>query len=227
MRKLGYFFIIAFAPSVSLSAYLSMFFASMEKSGLSSGNGSGRVFAPGPLTKPGGGVVSPPVYSGIVPSLLPAFSAPKGVSVVPSCLASSALTAACEKAAQATVQAVTAATNSLVCVMSPVSFVLLEAGLERKCEQSAIFVEGTVVGRHDAAVVTELDPEIGILEVEGVLAQIVERQADAVGAGAFVAAAQGGGVALQAIAHENRQGKVGARKHLQPLGRDERAHAEE
>ena len=36
----------------------------------------------------------PPVYSGIVPSLLPAFSAPTGVSVVPSCFASSAETAA-------------------------------------------------------------------------------------------------------------------------------------
>ena len=44
------------------------------------------------LKSPGG--LMPPVYSGMVPSLLPAFSAPMGVSVVPSCLASSADTAA-------------------------------------------------------------------------------------------------------------------------------------
>src|SRR4030095_15780956 len=43
--------------------------------------------------KPPGALI-PPLYSGIVPSLLPAFSAPTGVSVVPSCLASSAGTAA-------------------------------------------------------------------------------------------------------------------------------------
>src|ERR1700755_745357 len=35
----------------------------------------------------------PPVYSGIVPSLLPAFFAPTEVSVVPSCFASSGETA--------------------------------------------------------------------------------------------------------------------------------------
>src|SRR5262245_6620606 len=35
----------------------------------------------------------PPVYSGIVPSLLPPFSAPTSVSVVPSCVASSKDTA--------------------------------------------------------------------------------------------------------------------------------------
>ena len=34
--------------------------------------------------KPAGGVVRPPSHAGMVPSLLPAFSAPTGVIVVPS-----------------------------------------------------------------------------------------------------------------------------------------------
>ena len=82
----------AFAPSVRLASYCAMFFASIEESGFSAANGSGRM--PSPALYPAGGVVRPPVYSGIVPALLPAFSAPIGVSVVPSFLASSAVTAA-------------------------------------------------------------------------------------------------------------------------------------
>ncbi|MNY56133.1 hypothetical protein D3C86_1921790 [compost metagenome] len=39
-------------------------------------------------------MVSPPVHAGILPSALPAFSAPNGVNFVPSCAACSAVTAA-------------------------------------------------------------------------------------------------------------------------------------
>jgi hypothetical protein len=67
-----------------------MFRALMEKRGLSDAKGSGR--QPEPGTKFGGGVVKPPVYGGIVPSALPAFSAPKGVRVVPNLAASSLVT---------------------------------------------------------------------------------------------------------------------------------------
>jgi hypothetical protein len=74
-----------------------MFFASIESSGFSFAKGSGRTFFD--LSKLGGGVVRPPVYAGMVPSLLPAFSAPNGVSSAPSFLASSAVTAACAGAA--------------------------------------------------------------------------------------------------------------------------------
>ena len=64
----------------------------MTRRGFSPANGFGADAAA--LLEAAGGVVSPPVYAGMVPSLLAAFSAPIGVSVVPSCLASSADTAA-------------------------------------------------------------------------------------------------------------------------------------
>ena len=42
MRKSGYFFISACTPSVSLSAYCTMFFALIDSTGFSSAYGSGR-----------------------------------------------------------------------------------------------------------------------------------------------------------------------------------------
>src|SRR5690349_12056186 len=104
----------------------------MENSGFSFANGSGRTFFV--LSKPAGGVVRPPVYSGIVPSLLPALSAPTRVRVVPSLLASSAVTAACNAPACA---ASTAATiNALVSLFmfSTVS----ERGFECQIDRAAI-----------------------------------------------------------------------------------------
>src|ERR1700752_2411456 len=91
-RYVGYFFSIAFVPSLSLSAYLSMLFASIESCGFSLAKGSGR--RAGFLgSKVAGGVMAP-VHSGMVPSLLPAFSAPQGVRVEPSALISSGVAAA-------------------------------------------------------------------------------------------------------------------------------------
>src|SRR4051812_17465598 len=68
----------------------------MTTRGLSFSNGDGRM--PLPFLNDAGASLRPPVYSGMVPSLLPAFSAPTAVSVVPSCFASSADTAAKEGA---------------------------------------------------------------------------------------------------------------------------------
>ena len=59
MRKLGYAFMSAFAPSVRPASYCAMFFASMANSGFSPANGSGRMPSPG--LNPAGGVVSPPL----------------------------------------------------------------------------------------------------------------------------------------------------------------------
>ena len=69
----------------------------MTRRGFSLSNGDGRM--PLPFLNDAGISFSPPVYSGIVPSLLAAFSAPTAVSVVPSCFASSAETAASAGAA--------------------------------------------------------------------------------------------------------------------------------
>ncbi|MNP82008.1 hypothetical protein D3C76_1805160 [compost metagenome] len=65
---------------------MSALLASMENSGFSLAKGSGRT--PLPLSNPAGAVVNPPVYAGMLPSLLPAISAPIGVRVTPNCLAS-------------------------------------------------------------------------------------------------------------------------------------------
>jgi hypothetical protein len=64
-----------------------MFFASIEYSGFSLAKGSGR--RPLPALNEAGALVSPPVYAGTAPSLLPAISAPTPVSVAPSLCASS------------------------------------------------------------------------------------------------------------------------------------------
>src|SRR5450631_3038810 len=87
----GYLRIIAFAPSLTLSPYCSTFWAVTKYSCFSPAKGSGR--RP-PFLKSGATVVKPPVHSGMVPSLLPAFSAPNGVKVDFRRAASSAVTAA-------------------------------------------------------------------------------------------------------------------------------------
>jgi hypothetical protein len=81
--------------------------ASIENSGLSAAYGSMRFC---PAFQPAGGVVIPPVHSGIVPSLLAAFSAPTGVSSLPSFAASCSLTAAYALAAASAESASAAAT---------------------------------------------------------------------------------------------------------------------
>ena len=111
-----------------------MFFASIEKSGFSPANGSGRMPSPG--LKPAGGVVRPPVYSGIVPALLPGFSAPIGVRVVPSFLASSAVTPACARPLKASASA--AAVRLFVkCIASS-----LEGGLEGQAHEAPVGEQG-------------------------------------------------------------------------------------
>jgi hypothetical protein len=81
----------SFVPSVSLSPCDGASFAVIVRRGFSSANGSTRKVEP---FWNEAGAVMPPVYAGMVPSLLAAFSAPTAVSVVPSCFASSAVTAA-------------------------------------------------------------------------------------------------------------------------------------
>ncbi|MCY1536247.1 hypothetical protein D9M68_716950 [compost metagenome] len=78
-------------PGVSLSLYWSRFCAVMVNSGCSLAKGLAR--KPLESTVPAF-CGSPPVHSGMLPSALPAFSAPMGVSVVPSLAASSGDTAA-------------------------------------------------------------------------------------------------------------------------------------
>src|SRR5215831_18641130 len=112
-RYVGYFFSIAFVPSVSLSAYLSMFFASIENCGFSLAKGSGRRV--GFLGSNVAGGVMAPVHSGMVPSLLPAFSAPQGVRVEPSALISSGVAAA--SAGPARVAPITAAITVILLAM--------------------------------------------------------------------------------------------------------------
>jgi hypothetical protein len=77
---------------VSCASCCDIVFASTDNNGFSPANGSGRM--PLPALNSAGGVVSPPLYSGIVPAALPAFSAPTAVSVAPSFFASSGVTAA-------------------------------------------------------------------------------------------------------------------------------------
>src|SRR5215471_14648329 len=102
---------------------------------------------PLPFWNEGGIVVSPPVYSGIVPSLLPAFSAPTAVSVVPSCLASSAEIAAHAAGANA------AASAATIKVLRNMILFSSKCGLERERHPAAVGQSGErAVGcTHDAA----------------------------------------------------------------------------
>src|SRR4029077_6206449 len=102
----------------------------MTRRGFSPANGSGR--KPLPALKSAGALM-PPVYSGIVPSLLPAFSAPTAVSVVPICLASSA-----ETAANAAPLKIAAKLAASIVVRSMMAFPCLESRLERERDPAAI-----------------------------------------------------------------------------------------
>src|SRR5258706_13067318 len=124
----------------------------------------------------------------MLPSLLPAFSAPNGVSSAPSFLASSAVTAAWPAAA------CTDSTPAQISVAAKVFIGLclrLERGLEREEDGAAILQEGlAAVGHRDRAggvrrVVAEV---VDVLEIEAVLALVVEPEADRMVARALVAA---------------------------------------
>ncbi|MNQ35632.1 hypothetical protein D3C85_491230 [compost metagenome] len=82
---------MAIWPGVSLAWYWSRFCAVMVNSGCSLAKGSER--KPLESTAPAS-CGRPPFHAGMLPSALPAFSAPTGVSVVPNLAASSGDTAA-------------------------------------------------------------------------------------------------------------------------------------
>ncbi|MCY1559301.1 hypothetical protein D9M68_963250 [compost metagenome] len=77
-------------PSVSLSLYCSALSLVMTNSGFSASNGLPRKL----FTTGAAPFFRPPVQAGMLPSALPAFSAPSGVRLVPSLAASSGETAA-------------------------------------------------------------------------------------------------------------------------------------
>src|ERR1700738_4432444 len=90
MLRFGYFFSRACMPGDTLSLYLSRFCEVIVNRGFSSLKGSTE-----PISgfQPAGALVIPPVHSGIVPSLLPARSAPLGVRSLPRRSTSAALIA--------------------------------------------------------------------------------------------------------------------------------------
>src|SRR5215813_1366379 len=100
----------------------------MTRRGFSFSNGDDRM--PLPFLNEAGGSFNPPVYSGIVPSLLPAFSAPTAVRVVPICFASSAETAASAPVAR------DATANAMRDLLNMVAS--LERGLERERPPAAV-----------------------------------------------------------------------------------------
>src|ERR1700756_4404745 len=63
-------------PGESLPAYCAALAAVMENSGFSAAYGSARTLLG---DQPAGAFISPPLQAGMLPSLLPAFSAPIGV----------------------------------------------------------------------------------------------------------------------------------------------------
>src|SRR4051812_38328859 len=116
----------------------------MTRRGFSLAKGSGR--NPLPVLKSAGALM-PPVYSGMVPSLLPAFSAPVAVSVVPSCLASSAETA---------LQAVGAASDASAAIINVLrNMIVFLSECRFECERYPAAVgqlcERTVGRTHHAA----------------------------------------------------------------------------
>ncbi|MCY1563174.1 hypothetical protein D9M68_1006660 [compost metagenome] len=75
----GYFPRRAFTPSDSFAALLSMSLAVMVRTAFSLANGSGRG---SPDLYPAGGVTPASFHAGMLPSALPARSAPTGVRVL-------------------------------------------------------------------------------------------------------------------------------------------------
>src|SRR3954469_2298478 len=135
-----------------------MFFASICRRGFSEANGSGRTPSPG--LKPAGAVVRPPLYAGMVPAALPAFSAPTAVSVVPRALASSAVTAWAPMAEKA----IKPANQWSLRFMVGSS----EGGLEGQADGAAVAQEGrqSVRGGHGGAVVAVVTEVVDVLQVE-------------------------------------------------------------
>src|SRR4051812_22105522 len=108
----------------------------------------------------------------MVPSALPAFSAPTGVSVVPSAFASSAVTAACA-ASEPAAMAMPASQCRLIFMRGS-----SEGGLEGEAHEATVLQVGgqPVRGRHGRAVVLRLAHEVDVLEIEAVLLQHVGAQ---------------------------------------------------
>src|SRR5471032_2414621 len=131
----------------------------------------------------------------MVPSLLPAFSAPTAVRVLPSCFASSGVTAACVPVAASS------AASMMVCLKFMVS-TLSEGGLESRGQEATVFEQRghAAVGSDGARgrVVRQRAEEVDVLQVEAVLLAYIERHADRIVAGALVTARLHGGIALQA-----------------------------
>src|SRR5262245_5568173 len=146
----------------------------------------------------------------MVPSLLPATSAPHGVSVVPSCLTSSADGAPWATPVSRIVAAI--AVFEMVCSVLT-SNPLLEASLVGQRQP------GTVL---DLRPVADADQPCGGVDLVGrqvvvvgnaevVSLVVCERHAEAVGARLFVSAAEHGAVALQPQREARERGDVPAR----------------
>jgi len=100
--------------------YWSRFAEDMTKRALSSGNGlSGRPLSALALVFL---LFRPPAYSGMVPAALPAFSAPRGVNVVPSCSAFSGETfAETDSASSESVTAPAVVNNLFIIILSVIN----------------------------------------------------------------------------------------------------------
>src|SRR5947209_3936867 len=118
----------------------------------------------------------------MVPAALPAFSAPTGVSVVPSALASSGETAWAAKAEKASRPANQWSLRFMVDSS--------EGGLEGQADEAAVTQERRQsVGRgHGRSVVAIVTNEVDVLQIEAVFLLHVGADAEAVVAQAFVAA---------------------------------------
>src|SRR4249919_3946883 len=159
----------------------------------------------------------------MVPSALPATSAPTRVSLVPSCLASCGLTAWAVPRTASSVPA----RSVLAKFMDVCSFANVwrasQGGLEREDHEASVReqrVGAAVGGDHVEGVGGGVAEEVHVLQIEAVLRVQVDGRADGIAAGPLVAAQQHGGVAAQATGVADRQGQVGAREDLVGGGRE-------
>src|SRR5260221_11836129 len=130
----------------------------------------------------------------MVPSLLPAFSAPTAVSVVPSCLASSADTAAHDAGALRDMSAATMIVLRNICCSS------LECGLECQRDPAAVRKrgKGTVSRVQSAVAADRVCTEIAVVRKLHVVFLIkVGSDPGTPVAGALVASQQHGGVSAK------------------------------
>src|SRR5688572_29677168 len=152
----------------------------------------------------------------MVPSALPAFSAPTRVMSAPSFLASPGLTAWAVPRTASSAPARSVLVNFMVC-SSAMSEGPSQRGLEGEDHETAVReqrVGATAGGDRGAPIGGDLANEVHVLQIEAVLRVQVDGHAQRVAAGILVAAQQHRGVAAQALRVADRQRQVGAREDL-------------